>query len=172
MTRCSDGGGPGESADPARIARLDDAKRAVDVPHCRHRVAVPHASRATALERPAYNNTPVNRSSYLLCDPHFDGSLGDTRHFRRNDFPQWLGRSLPTTAIRARSPAGSFPDPRMWESHWTMPIAGRLSRGSPVSPSLAFRCCTPRVSFPGMTGTYGSQLESPSLGECCLARGF
>ncbi|KAJ8893635.1 hypothetical protein PR048_006235 [Dryococelus australis] len=39
---------------------------------------------------------------------------------------QWLGRSPPTAAIRARYPAGSLPDFRMWESCWTMPLARRV----------------------------------------------
>ncbi|KAJ8895593.1 hypothetical protein PR048_000929 [Dryococelus australis] len=80
-----------------------------------------------------------------------------------------------TAFFRARSPAGSLPDFRMWESCWAMPLAGGLSRGIPVSPALAFQHCSILgshfMSCSGMTDTYGSQLESPSLGECCLALG-
>ncbi|KAJ8881410.1 hypothetical protein PR048_017891 [Dryococelus australis] len=81
----------------------------------------------------------------------------------------WLGRSPPTVATRARYPAGSLPDFRMWESCWTMPLAGGLSWGTPASPTLAFQrrsiLGSHFMSCPGMTGTYGSQLESQSLGR-------
>ncbi|KAJ8872776.1 hypothetical protein PR048_026392 [Dryococelus australis] len=52
--------------------------------------------------------------------------------------PQWLGRSPPTTAIRARFPADSLQDFRMWESCKVMPLAGGFSRGTALSPALAF----------------------------------
>ncbi|KAJ8883480.1 hypothetical protein PR048_015324 [Dryococelus australis] len=81
---------------------------------------------------------------------------------------QWLAHSPPTTAIRVRSSVGSLPDFRMLESCWTMPLAGGFSRSTPVSPALAFQrrsvIGSHFMSCPGMTGTYGSQLESPSLG--------
>ncbi|KAJ8873534.1 hypothetical protein PR048_024352 [Dryococelus australis] len=51
---------------------------------------------------------------------------------------QWLGRSPPTTAIRARSPADSLPDPGTWQSCWTMPLVSGYFR----SPALAFQCCS------------------------------
>ncbi|KAJ8872583.1 hypothetical protein PR048_026189 [Dryococelus australis] len=70
---------------------------------------------------------------------------------------------------------GFTPDFRMWESFLTMSLAGGFSRGTPVFPALAFQrhsiLGSHFMSCPGMTGTYGSQLESPSLGECCLALG-
>ncbi|KAJ8865831.1 hypothetical protein PR048_033353 [Dryococelus australis] len=47
-----------------------------------------------------------------------------------------LARSPPTKANRVRSPAGS-PDFRQWESCRTMPLVGRFSRGSPVSPATS-----------------------------------
>ncbi|KAJ8874329.1 hypothetical protein PR048_025175 [Dryococelus australis] len=86
---------------------------------------------------------------------------------------QLLAYSPPTKAIRARSPAGLLPDPRMWESCCTKPLAIGFSRATPASPALALQ----RRSIPGshfmsssgMTGTYVSQLESSSLGGCCLA---
>ncbi|KAJ8875798.1 hypothetical protein PR048_023699 [Dryococelus australis] len=37
-------------------------------------------------------------------------------------------------ANRVKSPAGSLPDFRMWESSWMMPLIGGFSRGSPVPP--------------------------------------
>ncbi|KAJ8874936.1 hypothetical protein PR048_022826 [Dryococelus australis] len=52
---------------------------------------------------------------------------------------QWLGRSSSNTEIRARSPAGSLPDFRMWESCWTMPLTTGFSRGTPASPAPAFQ---------------------------------
>ncbi|KAJ8889069.1 hypothetical protein PR048_008563 [Dryococelus australis] len=89
--------------------------------------------------------------------------------------PKWLGRSPPTTATRARYPAGSLPDFRMWESCWTMPLAGGFPLRISVSSALAFQrrsiLASHFMSCSGMTGTYGSQLESPSLGDCCLALG-
>ncbi|KAJ8866413.1 hypothetical protein PR048_032256 [Dryococelus australis] len=88
---------------------------------------------------------------------------------------QWLGRSPPTKAIRAQSPAGSLLDSRTWESCWTMPLAGGFLRDTPVSTAFVFQRRYIRgshfMSCSGMTGIYGSQLESPSLGECCLALG-
>ncbi|KAJ8875873.1 hypothetical protein PR048_023780 [Dryococelus australis] len=78
---------------------------------------------------------------------------------------QWLGLSPPTTAIRIQYPAGSLPDFRMWESCWTIPLAGGFSRGTPVSPALAFQrrsiLGSHFMSCPVMTDTYGSRLESP-----------
>ncbi|KAJ8891510.1 hypothetical protein PR048_004038 [Dryococelus australis] len=81
---------------------------------------------------------------------------------------QWLAHSPPTKA----SPLLDF---RVWETSWTMRLAGGFSRGTPVSPTLVYQrrsilgyhC----MSCLGTTGTYGSQLESPSLGGCCLALG-
>ncbi|KAJ8867213.1 hypothetical protein PR048_031008 [Dryococelus australis] len=46
-------------------------------------------------------------------------------------------------------PAGSLPDHRMWESCWTM------KRRSILGPHF--------MSCPGMTGIYGSQLETPTM---------
>ncbi|KAJ8894598.1 hypothetical protein PR048_007262 [Dryococelus australis] len=52
---------------------------------------------------------------------------------------QRLGRSPPNTLIRARYPAGSLPDFRMWESCWTMPLAGGFYWSTPISPALEFQ---------------------------------
>ncbi|KAJ8885053.1 hypothetical protein PR048_011249 [Dryococelus australis] len=41
-----------------------------------------------------------------------------------------------------RFPGRSLPDFRMWESCRTTPLVGGFSRGSPVSPALAFRRCS------------------------------
>ncbi|KAJ8897944.1 hypothetical protein PR048_003302 [Dryococelus australis] len=85
---------------------------------------------------------------------------------------QWLERSPSTTEIRARYLAGSLPDFRMWKSCWTKPLAGFIFSGYSRFP----RHCVPAplyrshfMSCPGMTGAYGSQLESPSLGEAKTA---
>ncbi|KAJ8874114.1 hypothetical protein PR048_024955 [Dryococelus australis] len=82
---------------------------------------------------------------------------------------------LVTRATRVRSPAGLLLDFRMWESCWTMPLAGGFSLGASASPTLAFQRLTILGShfmlFPSMTGTGGSQLESSSLGGCRLALG-
>ncbi|KAJ8890562.1 hypothetical protein PR048_010071 [Dryococelus australis] len=86
---------------------------------------------------------------------------------------QRLAHSPPTKAIRVQSPTGSLPDPRMWESYWMMPLTGGFSRGTPVSPAPALQRLSILglhfMSYSGTTGTYGSQLESLSLGGCCLA---
>ncbi|KAJ8870962.1 hypothetical protein PR048_027264 [Dryococelus australis] len=49
-----------------------------------------------------------------------------------------IARSPPTKANRDQYPAGS-PDFHKWESCRTMPLIGRLSRGSPASPVPSFR---------------------------------
>ncbi|KAJ8872362.1 hypothetical protein PR048_025966 [Dryococelus australis] len=71
--------------------------------------------------------------------------------------------------LGSRSPAGSLPDLRMWESCWTMALAGGFSRVIPASSALAFQhrsiLGSHFVSCPGMTGTSGSQLENLSLGR-------
>ncbi|KAJ8882363.1 hypothetical protein PR048_014167 [Dryococelus australis] len=60
--------------------------------------------------------------------------------------------------------ADSLPDFRKWESCWTMPLAGGFSRGIPVSPALAIQrrsiLGSHLMSCPGMTVTYGSQLNA------------
>ncbi|KAJ8885522.1 hypothetical protein PR048_011720 [Dryococelus australis] len=53
-----------------------------------------------------------------------------------------LDCSPPTKANRAQSLDGPLPDFHKWESCRTMPLAGRFSAGSPVSPDLSFRRCT------------------------------
>ncbi|KAJ8878614.1 hypothetical protein PR048_019195 [Dryococelus australis] len=60
-------------------------------------------------------------------------------------------------------------------SHQGEPLVCGFSRGTPVSPALPYHRCSILgshfASCSGMTGTYGSRVESPSLGECCLALG-
>ncbi|KAJ8876083.1 hypothetical protein PR048_023992 [Dryococelus australis] len=53
-----------------------------------------------------------------------------------------LDCSPPTKANRVRSPAQSPLNFCKWESYRTMPIFGGFSRGSSVSPNLAFRRCS------------------------------
>ncbi|KAJ8866840.1 hypothetical protein PR048_032701 [Dryococelus australis] len=88
---------------------------------------------------------------------------------------RWLAHAPPTKVIRVRSPAGSLLDFRMWELCWTMPLAGEFSRGTTVSPALAFQhrsiLGSHFMSCSGMTGTYGSLLERPSLRGCRLTLG-
>ncbi|KAJ8894888.1 hypothetical protein PR048_000195 [Dryococelus australis] len=95
--------------------------------------------------------------------------------FEPQGLAQWLAHSPPTKAIRVRSAAGSLPDFRMWESCWTTPLAGRVFSGCFRYPRPCIPApLHPRVSFHVMfrdDGTYGSQLESPSLGGRCLALG-
>ncbi|KAJ8873966.1 hypothetical protein PR048_024806 [Dryococelus australis] len=125
--------------------------------------------------------------TYLVNDQHPNSSFAkatgnqslttakareDMEHFllRRltiySSSSHWLGRSPPITAIPVRSQEGSLPDFRMWEFLGVLPFP---------PPALAFQHRSilgpDFMSCPGMTGTYGSQLESLSLGECCLALG-
>ncbi|KAJ8867243.1 hypothetical protein PR048_031042 [Dryococelus australis] len=48
-------------------------------------------------------------------------------------------------------PGGSLPDFRMWELCRTMPLVGGFSRGSPISPVLAFRRCSIPTSLHPLT---------------------
>ncbi|KAJ8894002.1 hypothetical protein PR048_006610 [Dryococelus australis] len=107
------------------------------------------------------------------------GKTSGARHYSANQMlngaavVQWLGRSPPTSAIRVRYPVGSLLD--LWGSCRTMQLAGGFSRNSPVSSTLIFQrhpiLGSHFTSCLGMTGTYGSQLESPSLGECSFVLG-
>ncbi|KAJ8879001.1 hypothetical protein PR048_019607 [Dryococelus australis] len=58
-----------------------------------------------------------------------------------------LDCSPPIKANRVQSPAGTHPNFRKWESYRTMPLVDGFSRGSPVSPPLAFRRCSTFTSF-------------------------
>ncbi|KAJ8871265.1 hypothetical protein PR048_027573 [Dryococelus australis] len=62
-----------------------------------------------------------------------------------------LACSPPTKAKWVQSRAGS-PDFRMWESCRTMPLVGGFSRGSPVSTTLSFRCCSilTSITYPSL----------------------
>ncbi|KAJ8872775.1 hypothetical protein PR048_026391 [Dryococelus australis] len=87
-----------------------------------------------------------------LSTPHYGAAVA-----------QWLGRSLPTPAIRARYPAGTLPDSRSWESCWMMPLAGGLSRGTPASPRPCILApLHPRVSLHIMSGDDG-HLRVPAM---------
>ncbi|KAJ8865838.1 hypothetical protein PR048_033360 [Dryococelus australis] len=72
-------------------------------------------------------------------------------------------RSPPSKANRVLSAAGS----RMWETCRTMPPVGGFSRGSPVSPALAFRRCSIHTSLRQETHKY---LHSLYLGLARDAR--
>ncbi|KAJ8898147.1 hypothetical protein PR048_003507 [Dryococelus australis] len=78
-------------------------------------------------------------------------------------------RALASHHGDTRYPAGSLPDFRRWQSSWTMLLASGFSRGTPISPVLAHQRCSILgshfMSCLGMTCIYGSQLESPSLGQ-------
>ncbi|KAJ8876679.1 hypothetical protein PR048_021126 [Dryococelus australis] len=50
--------------------------------------------------------------------------------------------SPPTKANRAQYPARSLPDLYIWEPCWTIPLVGRFSRGSPVSPRPFIHWCS------------------------------
>ncbi|KAJ8877244.1 hypothetical protein PR048_021698 [Dryococelus australis] len=55
----------------------------------------------------------------------------------------------PSTQIYGweKLPGGVTPDFRTWESCRTRPLVGGFSRGSPVSPTLSFRCCSILISI-------------------------
>ncbi|KAJ8870233.1 hypothetical protein PR048_029251 [Dryococelus australis] len=130
-----------------------------------------HGAKGSLFAGGGHGGVEVRLLSSHLCDPgsilggvtpgflHV-GIVPDDATGRR----AYSGRSPLTTAIRARYPTGSLPDFRMWESYWTIPLAGGFSRGARVSPALAFQrrfiLGSHFMSCPGMTGTYGSQLES------------
>ncbi|KAJ8880827.1 hypothetical protein PR048_017298 [Dryococelus australis] len=85
---------------------------------------------------------------------------------------QWLTDSPPTTAILVRSPAGSIPGgsaPGFLHVGILLDDAAcrRVFSGYSRFPALAFQrrsiLGSHFISCSGMTGTYGSQLESPSL---------
>ncbi|KAJ8871771.1 hypothetical protein PR048_028111 [Dryococelus australis] len=74
-----------------------------------------------------------------------------------------------------RFPAGSLPYFRMWESCPTMPLVGRFSRGSPVSPTIAFRSYpyTPRptlIDSPRPHDAGCPQLYVPTCTTSCIKR--
>ncbi|KAJ8895362.1 hypothetical protein PR048_000694 [Dryococelus australis] len=64
-------------------------------------------------------------------------------------------------------PVGLLPHFRMWESCWTMPLAGGFSRGTPISPDLAFQ----RLSIIGRTlaTSQATLLESTMGSYACVA---
>ncbi|KAJ8893769.1 hypothetical protein PR048_006369 [Dryococelus australis] len=127
---------------------------------------VPSSGKIITCENPG-----VTRQGIETASPWREASILTAQPPRLREL--WLGCSPPTTLIRVRYPAGSLPDFRMWESCWTTPLAGGFSRDTSVFPALAFQrrsiLESRFMSCPGMTDTYGSQLESTSLGECCLA---
>ncbi|KAJ8870346.1 hypothetical protein PR048_029367 [Dryococelus australis] len=109
----------------------------------------------------------------LLLSIKFGHDLGSRDELQLRNMPlegrvvQKAGGAV-ARGIRARCPAGSLPDFRVWESCWTMPLAGGSSRfPRPCIPAPLH----PRVSFEAMFGDDVSQLESPSPGERCLVLG-
>ncbi|KAJ8890028.1 hypothetical protein PR048_009534, partial [Dryococelus australis] len=65
-------------------------------------------------------------------------SLAKAAAVLRGAVAEWLAHSPPTMANRVQSPTGSLPDFCKWGSCRTR----GFSRGSPVSPGLAFRRCS------------------------------
>ncbi|KAJ8868657.1 hypothetical protein PR048_030196 [Dryococelus australis] len=95
----------------------------------------------------------------------------------RNRLPSYSGssgRPESNTAIRVRSPACSLPGFRMWESYWTMPLAGGFSRDSPAAPSWCLtsrhadvpplRCLYIGQVLPRKAGFHGRDLGAESGG--------
>ncbi|KAJ8874099.1 hypothetical protein PR048_024940 [Dryococelus australis] len=93
----------------------------------------------------AYQNqvTPtLNFRDWLADTPQTSTTSGD--HVRRMyggaAVAEWLACSPPTMANRVQSPAGLLRIFATGEcAGWTMQLVGGFSRGSPVSPILAFR---------------------------------
>ncbi|KAJ8888239.1 hypothetical protein PR048_007726 [Dryococelus australis] len=65
----------------------------------------------------------------------------------------------PTKANRVQLPARPQADFRMRESRRTIPLVGGLSRGSPISPALSFRCC-PILTSVIIIGSQGLAVKS------------
>ncbi|KAJ8869302.1 hypothetical protein PR048_030876 [Dryococelus australis] len=93
-----------------------------------------------------YKYADINRTLVVCCRSgrrRLDTVLHEVSKHRVDPWlysqHAWLAHSPPIKAIRARSPEGPPPDPRMWESCWTMSLAGGLSRGTPASPSPEFQ---------------------------------
>ncbi|KAJ8888449.1 hypothetical protein PR048_007939 [Dryococelus australis] len=101
---------------------------------------------------------PILAQSIFLCNLHLNGGdeaayLANTSCTRQqNGFTSQQKGNLfqHTTSIQSRrtgfdsrrSAPPPLPDLRAWESCRTMPLVGGFSRGSSVSPALAFRCCS------------------------------
>ncbi|KAJ8894902.1 hypothetical protein PR048_000209 [Dryococelus australis] len=79
-----------------------------------------------------------SRTRLAKYDPTETEYLSLTRNICWAAVAERLARSPPTKANRVRFPAGS-PGFRKWESCRTIPLAAGFSRGSPVSPALAFQ---------------------------------
>ncbi|KAJ8872139.1 hypothetical protein PR048_025741 [Dryococelus australis] len=79
-----------------------------------------------------------NRTRSTLMGGKYTKKFPDERRATVATVAERLARSPPTKANRVQSSAGS-PDFRKWESCRTMPLVGRFSRGSPVSPTPSFR---------------------------------
>ncbi|KAJ8875863.1 hypothetical protein PR048_023766 [Dryococelus australis] len=94
-----------------------------------------------------------------ITDPETDNNL----RLLDAAVAEWLACSPPNKANLVQSPAGSHPDFRMWESCSTMPLVGKFSRGSPVSPYLSFRCCSILTSIIILIGSQDlAQISSPN----------
>ncbi|KAJ8880591.1 hypothetical protein PR048_017061 [Dryococelus australis] len=126
----------GARGSPARVSRLDRGVLSREM--CRA-----CGGRATNLLPPPPTNFP--RPKARATHKSAGGHGSRMSHHRTTCCPrligasvaQWLARSPPTNAIRARSPV---------ESCWTMPLSGVFSRGTPASPTLT-ALLHPRVSF-------------------------
>ncbi|KAJ8884795.1 hypothetical protein PR048_010991 [Dryococelus australis] len=123
-------------------------------------------SRSDAMAESPVQSSPIDKASSLVCGfggasfavrherpyipnpysyaPHICELCGIAiNHLRKHlrsctgEFRHWLGRSPPTTAIRARYLAVSLPDFGIWASCWMMPLDEGFSGGTPVSPALA-----------------------------------
>ncbi|KAJ8872899.1 hypothetical protein PR048_026515 [Dryococelus australis] len=84
------------------------------------------------------SNTETNRT----------GVLAEVDIAVRTAAVYWLDYSPPTLANRVQFPAGSLPDFRMRQSCRMMPLVGGFSRRSPISLTLAFRCCSTHLTSP------------------------
>ncbi|KAJ8896164.1 hypothetical protein PR048_001507 [Dryococelus australis] len=107
-------------------------------PHHQHHVAV-HLRAETA---PVSTKPPLHRSTNTVGAVRPGVNEARVSNMKRTAVAKWLTCSPPTKANRVRSPAGSLPDFRMWESCRTMPLVNGLSQGFHVSPALSFRRCS------------------------------
>ncbi|KAJ8878799.1 hypothetical protein PR048_019385 [Dryococelus australis] len=83
--------------------------------------------------------------SYNDIETISSGFLSGVNRLRTVDFSNNKLRLTcppPTKANWVQSPAESLLDFRIKESCRTMPLVGRFSQGSAISPTLSFRCCS------------------------------
>ncbi|KAJ8879353.1 hypothetical protein PR048_019961 [Dryococelus australis] len=149
---------------PTAKSQSQHISEVVGEPRCRHELCMVgfHVERQYSLEpRAVAVFTGTLQFTVVLLLPrrnfkkrnkickrkeHTGRGLGErSRHTATVD--EWLSCSPLTKATPGSIPAGS-PDSCMWRPYRTLPLVGRISRRSPVSPALSFRCRSILFSSP------------------------